>query len=416
MNTYLYFMDVIVYSIPVFFLLILLELLFDYYKGRKGAERKYRLNDAFTNISCGIVDQSSDIFAKVFTVGMYVLAFEVFAQFRFWSLPQTWWMWIIAFFAVDFAYYWAHRWSHGVNLFWLGHVVHHQSEDYNLSVALRQGAFQKVFTFWVYLPLAMIGVSPEWFITIKAINLLYQFWIHTEYVERMGWFEKVLNTPSHHRVHHGSNPKYIDKNHAGVFIIWDKMFGTFQVEEERPTYGITTPTGTFNPIYAHTQPFQRLWAELKLMPSFGDKLRLLFKSPGWYPASLGERPASPVRREKFQRTLSLQENIYLLTQYFILVVITAVFLFTLDLFTGFEKGVYLTFIFIHLLTLGMYFDKEQKRQKAEVFRLMTTMLFSGFVYFQLSQFIPSLILAVLVLISFVWWNKIRQTKHYKLVQ
>lgn len=411
-------MDVIVYSIPVFFLLIGLELAFDYFKGRKGAERKYRLNDAFANISCGIVDQSSGVFAQLFTIGMYVLAFNAFEGLRSWVLPQTWWMWIIAFFLVDFAYYWSHRWSHGVNLFWLGHVVHHQSEDYNLSVALRQGAFQKIFMFWVYLPLAILGISPEWFLTIKAINLLYQFWIHTEYVEQMGYLEKVLNTPSHHRVHHGSDPKYLDKNHAGVFIIWDKMFGTFQAEEERPTYGITTPSQTFNPIYAHTQPFQRLWAELRQMPTFADQIKLLFNSPGWYPEALGGRrmPEELRERPKFERQLSMSENIYLLSQYIVVVIIGAAFLFSLDRFSGFEKGIYLTFLFLQLLTLGMYFDGEKKRKKIEFIRLFSKLLFSALLVFFWGHTFGGTVLFIWFLLSLAWWSRITPIQSTHVVQ
>lgn len=230
-------MNLIVLSIPVFFILIGLEVIYDRVKNR----HLYRLNDAVSNISCGIFEQITGVFAKVFTVAMYAFVYE---QWRFFTVPDTWYSFVLLFLAVDFAYYWAHRKSHEINLLWIGHVVHHQSEEYNLSVTLRQGDLQKIFTSFSYLPIALLGFSPEFFLLIAAINTLYQFWIHTEAIGRLGPLEWVMNTPSHHRVHHGRNPKYIDRNHAGVFIIWDRMFGTFQPEEEHPVYGITTPVHT----------------------------------------------------------------------------------------------------------------------------------------------------------------------------
>ena len=184
-------------------------------------------------------------------------------------------VWLGAFVLTDFAYYWAHRLSHEVNLLWIGHSVHHQSEDYNLGVALRQSVLQKVLLIWVYWPLAMLGFPPEMFLTSMAINLLYQFWIHTELIDRMGPLEWVLNTPSHHRVHHGRNPEYIDRNHAGVFIIWDRMFGTFQEEIVKPTYGVTRPTDSFNPVYAQWKPVADLWRDLRAIPGWLDRVRFL---------------------------------------------------------------------------------------------------------------------------------------------
>jgi alkylglycerol monooxygenase len=222
----------IILSIPIFFILIGMELIVD--KVRK--KSNYRFNDAITNISCGIGEQVTGVFFKLFIVTIYEILFE---HYKLFDIPVNWTTGILLFIGVDFFYYWFHRYSHVINLFWGGHVVHHQSEEYNLSVALRQGWFQKFFSFIFYLPLAIIGFSPIQFLTVSSLVTLYQFWIHTKNINRMGVLEHVLNTPSHHRVHHGVNPKYIDKNHAGTFIIWDKMFGTFQEEEEEPIYGIT---------------------------------------------------------------------------------------------------------------------------------------------------------------------------------
>jgi len=235
---------------------------------------------------------------------------------------------LILFFAYDLCYYWAHRMSHEINLFWAGHVVHHQSEEYNLSVALRQSWFQSIFTAPFYLPLALLGFDTYLLIWVGAINLTYQFWIHTELIDKMGWLEWFMNTPSHHRVHHGRNPKYIDKNHAGVFIIWDRMFGTFQPEEERPTYGITTPLNSWNPVWANFSHFQTIYQQIKQTPSLGNQLRVLFNKPGWRPTEQGGPiPVPEVSRDNYDKfDTYLPKNLawYALFQYLI---ITALALF-----------------------------------------------------------------------------------------
>ncbi|RZK53157.1 MAG: sterol desaturase family protein, partial [Pedobacter sp.] len=224
--------DYIALSVPVFFILIGIELAYSFYK-KLGY---YRLNDSISNLSQGIGQQVTGLFMKTALFFGYTYIFE---NWRLLTMPKNVWIWIALFIAVDFFYYWFHRMSHQVNALWAAHIVHHQSEDYNLTVALRQSWFQGWFSWVFYLPLAWLGFDPVMFLTLSAFNTLYQFWIHTQAIKSMGMLEHIINTPSHHRVHHGSNPKYIDKNHAGSLIIWDKMFGTFQKEEEQVYYGIT---------------------------------------------------------------------------------------------------------------------------------------------------------------------------------
>ncbi len=313
----------IVLSIPVFFGLILIELLIDVVTG----EKSYRLNDAYGNISCGIFEQTTGVLVKIFTVGLYAWVY----QFRWFELEHSWTNAILLFLGIDFLYYWAHRMSHESNLLWLGHVVHHQSEDYNLSVALRQGALQKIFTSPFYLPLALIGFDPTWFLYILAWNTLYQFWIHTEKIRKMGILEYVLNTPSHHRVHHGRNTKYIDKNHAATLIIWDRLFGTFQAEEEKVTYGITKPVKSFNPIAAHLKPFADLSHEMKGLSS-KEKLQTLVYAPGWRPSRLGGREAPPSVEgvQKFEVRLSRERSIQLLFMFLTILGFVSAFLFSIE--------------------------------------------------------------------------------------
>lgn len=361
-------MNPIVLSIPIFFVLIGIEVFYDRF-AKKGV---YRLNDALTNISCGITEQVSGVFAKLLTVGLYYLVYE---HFRFFSLGTDWYVLLLLFLLVDFCYYWAHRWSHAINLFWAGHVVHHQSEEYNLSVALRQGAFQKLFTFFVYLPLALLGFDPYWFLVIAAYNTLYQFWIHTQYLGKLGWLEYVFNTPSHHRVHHGRDPKYIDKNHAGSLIIWDKMFGTFQAEEETPTYGITSPLNSWNPVYAQVQHMGKVWQDFGRARGFADKFRVLFGRPGWQPAYLGGAPEiAPVAADyrKFDTAVPMPLNLYVLMQYGLMLGGTSFFLFRLNSFVLAEQALFAALIFYAAGSLGMLLEGRGQVRKWELLRLLLT--------------------------------------------
>ena len=186
------------------------------------------------------------------------------------------------FLLVDLAYYWGHRMSHEVNLFWGGHVVHHQSEEYNLSVALRQSSLQTVWTFAFNLPIALLGFDPVHFILISAFNTLYQFWIHTETIHKLpGPIEYIFNTPSHHRVHHGSDLKYLDKNHAGILIIWDRLFSSFQPEEERPVYGLTKNIESYNPVVIAFKTWGELFRKASESGSLKTALKYFIKPPGW---------------------------------------------------------------------------------------------------------------------------------------
>jgi sterol desaturase/sphingolipid hydroxylase (fatty acid hydroxylase superfamily) len=350
-------MNPIVLSIPLFFVLIGLEVLYDRFRNKK----LYRLNDALTNISCGITEQLSGVFAAVFTVGIYQL---VFTHCRLFEIPIQGWSLALLFLLVDFCYYWAHRWSHEINLFWAGHVVHHQSEEYNLSVALRQGAFQKLFTALVYLPLAVLGFPTEWFLLLLAYNTLYQFWIHTQTIGKMGWLEWVLNTPSHHRVHHGRDPRYIDKNHGGSLIIWDRLFGTFQEEDSKPVYGITQPVNSWNPVYLQVNHWERMATDLKKVKGWKNKLKLLFYKPGWLPDELGgyraPQPIDPHYRA-FDTRVSLATNGYVLSQYGLVLAFTSYVLFNVAAFSTPEKLVLVTVIFVAVWSLGRLLEARKGR-------------------------------------------------------
>ncbi|HEX8330187.1 MAG TPA: sterol desaturase family protein [Hymenobacter sp.] len=315
----------IVLSIPIYFVLIGVELLAE----RWQHTHRYRFADALTNISCGMTSQVAGVFMRVVGVGAYAFVYEHFA---FLHIKQSWTAGILLFVLADLGYYWAHRLSHQINLFWGGHVVHHQSEDYNLSVALRQSSLQSLFTFFVYLPLAVIGFEPVFFVYISALVTLYQFWIHTEFIGRLGPLEWVLNTPSHHRVHHGRNPRYIDKNYAGALIVWDRLFGTFEPETERPVYGITVPLQSWNPLWANVSHYPALWRQVQATPGLANRLRVVFGRPGWRPAEQGGPleipPVAEDTYRKYQPTPARGVPGYVLAQYVVLVGVAALFVFT----------------------------------------------------------------------------------------
>ncbi len=239
--------------------------------------------------------------------------------------------WVVLVVAVDFTYYVFHRASHRVNFFWASHVVHHQSEEYNLSVALRQSWIELLVQWVFYLPLAIAGFSPVAFVTVSTANSLYQFWIHTRLVRRLpAWMEWFLNTPSHHRVHHGVNPKYIDKNYAGIFIVWDRMLGTFHEEEEEPVYGTVKPLASFNPLWANTH----YWVEIAAMslrtPRFFDKLRAWIAPPEWRPRELSDGlgyvtipDASRDTQKKYGVPVARAVSVYVATQFVTVIAVTS---------------------------------------------------------------------------------------------
>ena len=199
-------------------------------------------------------------------------------------VQRQWWAWIILFFADDFAYYWFHRMNHEVRLFWAGHVPHHSSVKLNFGTALRQGVGERLhkFFFWMWIPL--LGFDPVMMLMMMAINLFYQFWVHTELVDKLPRpIEWIFNTPSHHRVHHASNIRYLDCNHAGALIIWDRMFGTFSEEkqEEKPVYGLTKNIESYHPITVATHEYQAIWRDVRRVQKWSDKLKYIFYAPGW---------------------------------------------------------------------------------------------------------------------------------------
>jgi len=286
----------IAFAVPIFFALMGVEL----WAARRRGLALYRFADAVVDLSTGMTQQVALIFFKKAALfATYLLLY----RYRLLDLrADSVVTWVVGFVLVDLAYYWWHRLSHRVSFLWAAHVVHHSSEDYNLAVALRQS----VLTPWTivpfHLPLALVGVPPLVMLAVDSFNTLYQFWIHTQLVGTMGQLEKWINTPALHRVHHGINPRYLDKNYGGTFIVWDRLFGTYQPETEPPVYGIVKPLRRFDPYVAQFHYWGELWRRACAAPRLGDRLRVFLRAPDWTPpGSPREGPPPDVRPDAFAK-------------------------------------------------------------------------------------------------------------------
>ncbi len=272
--------NLIIYAIPFFVVTVILEAVLI---TREQRERWIEAKDSYTSIALGLGNVFTGLFTKALIFGIYTFLYE---NFRFFTLDTSqWWVWVLAFFADDFSYYWFHREAHLIRWFWASHKVHHSSEKYNLATALRQtwtGNASGSFVFYLWMP--FVGFNPIVILTMQQISLLYQYWIHTEAINKM-WrpFEYIFNTPSHHRVHHGSDIKYLDANYAGILIIWDRMFGTFVEEKERPTYGLVSNLNSYNPIKIAFSEWVDMAKDLAHAGSLKNAFKYIFAPPGWSP-------------------------------------------------------------------------------------------------------------------------------------
>ncbi|MDV6234773.1 sterol desaturase family protein [Leptospira ellisii] len=421
--------NLVTIAIPFFFLLIFLEMAFSAYHKRK----LYRLNDSINDLSAGTASEVFGVFMKTVTLTAYIFLYENFRIFNLPSWPsealsvvpaglwgfesQTWaWatvigVWILCFIAYDLAYYWNHRLSHEVNFLWAGHVVHHQSEEYNLTVALRQASFHGIFTWVFYLPLALVGFSPIVMILNGQLNLIYQFWIHTKTIDKLPrWFEAIFNTPSHHRVHHGINPKYIDKNHGGTLIVFDKWFGTFEPETEEPVYGTVKPLQSFNPIWANVQYW---WEMIELAwrcPRWSDKFKVFFAMPGWRPTELGgQYPIPEVSAKTFKKydiELPKGLSIYSLTWFVLTVALAFGMLLKVNSLPWFNISVISAITLFTLLTIGGILERKRWALFAEPIRLTGVVVGA---YLLSGAFNISLGVLALGAVSAVWFLSYRSS-------
>ena len=297
---------ILIIAMPLFLVLILIEMAYGYFK----FNQKTPLMDSVSSISSGMTNSVKDVLGLSITFISYNWMLSKVAIFHLEANATTY---IIAFIAIDFYGYWIHRLAHQINFFWNKHAIHHSSEEFNLACALRQSisSFVNLFTF-LLLPAALLGVPTKVIVITLPIQLFLQFWYHTIYIKKLGFLEKILVTPSHHRVHHAINPEYMDKNHSQIFIIWDKLFGTFQEELDTvpAVFGITRPAQTWNPIRINFQHLQLLIADAWRSDTWKDKFTIWFKPTGWRPENFEEK--YPVQKIKdvnaFQKYNSSQSK------------------------------------------------------------------------------------------------------------
>ena len=277
--------QVLLIAIPFFLLLILIEKVYGLLRG----EDRTPMMDMVSSLLSGLTNAVKDVLGLSISILTYTWMVKQIALFH---VEPSWWVFVFVFIVLDFQGYWVHRWAHEINFFWNKHLIHHSSEEFNLPCALRQSvsSFVNLFTFFL-LPAALLGVPAIVIATIAPLHLFAQFWYHTRHIGRMGFLEKIIVTPSHHRVHHAINAEYLDKNYSQIFIIWDKLFGTFQEElpDKPPVYGITRPVRTWNPIKINFLHLFLLAKDAWYARDWRDKLRIWWMPTGWRPAAVAER-------------------------------------------------------------------------------------------------------------------------------
>jgi len=394
-------------AIPLFFLMIFAELLL----ARRRQRTLFELHDSVANLSCGVGQQIVSVFYKGIALFAYVWIFE---HVRLATISERSVVaWIALMLALDLCYYWFHRASHRVNLFWAAHVVHHQSEEYNLTVALRQSWFGGLLAWIFYLPLAVVGFSPAMYLTMTTLNTLYQFWIHTRLVGRMGVLESFLNTPSHHRVHHGIDPKYIDKNYAGMFIVWDRIFGTFEPESSEPVYGVVKPLESFNPAWANVEYFAVMGRMMRSASRLRDKLLVPFMPPEWRPSDLGGVVTIPEVSRDTQRKYEVEAtrsiDAYVIVHFAIIVIATSGFLLVQEKLPHLQLASIGAIVVVALIVWGGLVETKAWAKPLEVARLIAIALVTAWTLHGSRLFLPALCSAVvLVVTSTMWVSRFRR--------
>ena len=370
-------MDLIAIAVPFFMLALVMELIIDWRKG----SGLYRSNDAINSLSAGILSTTIGYFTRFLPLIAWGFVLRNFALI---DMQPEWFdlsargllLWVVAALAWDFCYYWFHRFSHEISVLWAAHAVHHQSEDYNLSTALRQTSTGFLFGWIFYTPLFLIGFPLEVLITVNAINLIYQFWVHTQMVRRLGVLDRILVTPSNHRVHHAQNERYIDKNYGGMLILWDRFFGTFEdeAEEEPVVFGVRKPLANLNPFWANLQVYDYLLFDARKASRWRDKVAVWFRRTGWRPADVEAR--YPKRQtdfsqfRKFDPQIAPGQRHYVMAQ-FVIGLIGTLIIAELYVRKGTEAVLIpCILLWLQLYTVGLLNEGRSSARRLEWLRLL----------------------------------------------
>ena len=361
-------------AIPFFFLLMGVEVLVGKFK----KEKYYNFSDSIADLSTGILSQLSGIFLKALTLLGYLY---VYNHYKFITIPfESIFGWILAIVLWDFLYYWLHRLSHEVNILWAGHVIHHHSEEYNLIVALRQTSLGGIISWVFFIPMAFLGIHPWVFLAAGQLNLIYQYWVHTKSIKSIGAVgEYLLSTPSHHRVHHSVNPQYIDRNHGGIFIIWDRMFGTFEKEDEAPVYGIVKPLESFNPLWANFHYYFEILKMVRSADGIINKIKVFYKPPGWYPSSGDKKEGySPIPKVspdtfiKYNPDIKNSKKMYVLLWFIFVLLFSFLYLIFQAKFDTQNKIIISLWIALSLISLNAILENKKWSVILDSFRIIST--------------------------------------------
>ena len=402
---------ILTYAIPFFLLLIILEFVYGVIKG----ENNYRLNDALTSMSLGLISR----FVPLLGLGFQYVVYKYVAEYynlKLLNLEDIW-VWIFAFILYDLCYYWMHRIHHEVKVFWATHVVHHHGEEFNLSTALRQTSSGFLWKWVFFLPMFVIGVPPEVYVSVAGVNLVYQFWVHTEHVGRLGFLEYIFITPSNHRVHHAQNDDYLDANYGGVFILWDRIFGTFIDERKdlKPVYGTVKPLKSFNPFWANIEVFYQMILDSYRTEKFGDKFYVWFSPPGWRPEDVKEK--YPITKndlnsfEKYDPQINNRQKMFGFFQFTKINALTVIMLFNIDKFSYSEMLSVAALVITLAISNSFMLDGKKYASKVEIFRLIGVLTFLYFGFFNSFMY---LILAHTI-IAFTVILFLLKTEDYELV-
>lgn len=394
---------IITLASPIFFLLIFIELVVGILRGRN----RYRVNDTINSLSLGVMSQIAGVFMRVVRIGIYAWLLEHASLF---TLPaDSLWVWVGGLLLYDFCYYWLHRAGHEVNVLWAAHVVHHQSEEYNLSTALRQTSSGALLGWIFYIPMAVLGFPLEVFVLVGLIDLLYQFWVHTEQVGKLGWFDRVFVSPSNHRVHHGVNEIYLDKNYGGMLVIWDRMFGTFIEEQDAQpvVYGTRSPLRSWNPLWANLEVYKAMWLDAWRARHWGDKLRVWIARPGWRPADVAAAwPSRPfdIARPLFNPALTRLEQVYCLVQFTMVLLIATHFLTAQKSMPLAHSAAYGLWLCAGLFSVGSLLERRLYWFEGARLALTSAAILGGGVWFGGAALPMALQMAALVIggVSLAW--------------
>jgi|TARA_B110000438_G_C15770958_1_gene631851 sterol desaturase/sphingolipid hydroxylase (fatty acid hydroxylase superfamily) len=371
--------SLITYAIPFFLLLIV----FEFFYGVIKKENNYRLNDTLTSMSLGLISRFVPLLGLGFQYVVYKYVTEYY-NLKLLNMEDAW-VWIVSFLLYDVCYYWMHRMHHEIKVFWATHVVHHHGEEFNLSTALRQTSSGFLWKWIFFLPMFVIGVPPEVYVSVAGVNLVYQFWVHTEHVGRLGFLEYIFITPSNHRIHHAQNDDYLDANYGGVFILWDRIFGTFIDEREdlKPIYGTVKPLKSFNPFWANIEVFYQMILDSYRTKKLRDKVYVWFSPPAWRPDDVAKKyPLEKNDLNNFKKhnpQIGDREKMFGFFQFAMINALTILMLFNIDFYLLESNYSEMLSIVAMVITLALsnsfMLDGKKYANKVEIVRLSGVLIF-----------------------------------------